>query len=314
VDLYTVSKLLSHRDIAATQIYAKIIDKKKEEAVYDGEYCIFHSKDIEGKKKKFDDEFWKEFERQKVHEKEYDFTGFVFPTETSFKRKTFEKAVFFGWAKFSEKVDFVHTQFSGKVYFREVKFFGIVNFGEVHFSGRTNFYGATFSGEILYGLFTSLRNRGIKRILKGRYKKIDFRFHLGERIAKEYPIIDRMTKDAWYLGDFKANHPIIYWIWWIFADCGRSFLRWALWSIFLVFFFAAIFFSLGKEAFSITNLKFSFETMLYYSVVTFTTLGFGDITPQTIEASRWVMAEVIAGYIMLGGLISILANKLARRS
>lgn len=33
VDLYTVSKLLGHRDIAATQIYAKIIDKKKEEAV-----------------------------------------------------------------------------------------------------------------------------------------------------------------------------------------------------------------------------------------------------------------------------------------
>jgi integrase len=33
VDLYTVSKLLGHRDIAATQIYAKIIDKKKDEAV-----------------------------------------------------------------------------------------------------------------------------------------------------------------------------------------------------------------------------------------------------------------------------------------
>jgi hypothetical protein len=54
--------------------------------------------------------------------------------------------------------------------------------------------------------------------------------------------------------------------------------------------------------------------MVYYSVVTFTTLGFGDVIPNTIEASRWVMAEVIIGYIMLGGLISILANKLARRS
>jgi hypothetical protein len=28
----------------------------------------------------------------------------------------------------------------------------------------------------------------------------------------------------------------------------------------------------------------------------------------------WVMAEVIIGYVMLGGLISIFANKLARRS
>jgi site-specific recombinase XerD len=33
VDLYTMSKLLGHRDIASTQIYAKIIDKKKLEAV-----------------------------------------------------------------------------------------------------------------------------------------------------------------------------------------------------------------------------------------------------------------------------------------
>lgn len=33
VDLYTTSKLMGHTDIAVTQIYAKIVDKKKEEAV-----------------------------------------------------------------------------------------------------------------------------------------------------------------------------------------------------------------------------------------------------------------------------------------
>lgn len=33
VDLYTVSKLLGHKNIATTQIYAKIVDKKKEEAI-----------------------------------------------------------------------------------------------------------------------------------------------------------------------------------------------------------------------------------------------------------------------------------------
>ncbi|MCB2187666.1 MAG: hypothetical protein KQJ78_14690 [Deltaproteobacteria bacterium] len=52
---------------------------------------------------------------------------------------------------------------------------------------------------------------------------------------------------------------------------------------------------------------------LYFSVVTFTTLGFGDITPITWVASLLVMVEVVIGYIMLGGLISIFATLLVKR-
>ena len=33
--------------------------------------------------------------------------------------------------------------------------------------------------------------------------------------------------------------------------------------------------------------------MIYYRVVTFTTLGFGDITPKNPQAAYWVMAEVV---------------------
>ena len=74
---------------------------------------------------------------------------------------------------------------------------------------------------------------------------------------------------------------------------------------------------MGPESFRISEpdpLPFNFWTMMYYSIVTFTTLGFGDITPKTTTAAMWIMAEVIIGYIMLGGLISIFASIIARRS
>jgi hypothetical protein len=261
------------------------------------EYCIFHSEDIDGKRDKFDEEFKKEFKRQKEQEEKYDFTGFVFPDDILFEEIEFEKDVSFWKAQFSGGVIFESTQFSGKVRF-----------------GRS-----TFSGVKLTGLFASLINRGIKRIAKGRYKIKDFRFHLSESIAEKYPVIERMTKDAWYLDDFKNNHPFIHALWNIMAKCGQSIGRWALWSLFFALYFAFNFYLIDyafPHAFHFNPAirSKSIWSFIYYSIVTFTTLGFGDIIPTLVWVQRWVMAEVIMGYIMLGGLISILANKLARRS
>ncbi len=57
-------------------------------------------------------------------------------------------------------------------------------------------------------------------------------------------------------------------------------------------------------------------TPFYYSIVTFSTLGFGDISPKlsSYGGQLIVMFEVLIGYLSLGGLISIFANKLARRA
>jgi hypothetical protein len=52
---------------------------------------------------------------------------------------------------------------------------------------------------------------------------------------------------------------------------------------------------------------------LYFSVVTLTTLGYGDIVPVSSTARVVAMIEVTMGYLLLGGLLSIFANKMARR-
>jgi hypothetical protein len=105
----------------------------------------------------------------------------------------------------------------------------------------------------------------------------------------------------------------IFFIWWLFADCGRSLGRWTGWSLLLALLFAFVFWLLGSNSFDTQHLDFNFLTMFYYSVVTFTTLGFGDIIPKTSIAAMCVTVEVIIGYVMLGGLITIFASKLSRR-
>ncbi len=58
----------------------------------------------------------------------------------------------------------------------------------------------------------------------------------------------------------------------------------------------------------------SWFSPFYYSIVTYTTLGFGDITPQHWIGEIIVVAEVVLGYTTLGLLLSILANRVARQS
>jgi Ion channel len=55
-------------------------------------------------------------------------------------------------------------------------------------------------------------------------------------------------------------------------------------------------------------------TPFYFSIVTFTTLGFGDVRPACAMGQIIASTEVILGYITLGLLLAVLAEKLARRS
>jgi voltage-gated potassium channel Kch len=60
-----------------------------------------------------------------------------------------------------------------------------------------------------------------------------------------------------------------------------------------------------------------YETWLspmYYSIVTMTTLGYGDAVPASTGAQLVAMFEVLIGYIMLGGVLSIFATKMGRRA
>ncbi len=123
----------------------------------------------------------------------------------------------------------------------------------------------------------------------------------------------RFILDQNYLAEFRSKSRANLWLyraWWITSDCGRSFLRWALWTGVLVVIFAGLY--------TMADVDYgAHETVLspfYFSVVTLTTLGFGDILPTSVGAQLIAMAEVTVGYMALGGLLSIFSNKMARRA
>jgi hypothetical protein len=56
----------------------------------------------------------------------------------------------------------------------------------------------------------------------------------------------------------------------------------------------------------------TFWRMLYFSAITITTLGFGDIIPITTRARLWVGAEAVLGILFIGLFLNSLAIKAQR--
>jgi hypothetical protein len=154
--------------------------------------------------------------------------------------------------------------------------------------------------------------------------------------SSQNPLLRRYIEDYQYIKAFRYKswfrRTIVYPIWKVSSDCGRSLLAWSVCSIAIALLFGLIYapFTMPSQTPGILQDILSWAdpeiyidsnthdhpiwTPIYFSIVTFTTLGFGDIQPRNGAGLFWVGLEVIIGYIMLGGLVSIFASKLARRA
>lgn len=123
----------------------------------------------------------------------------------------------------------------------------------------------------------------------------------------------RHIMDEDFLYEMRQRGPLyraLYWLWWVSSDCGRSASRWAAWTALITVVYGFLFRMVEVD-------YGDHETWLspfYFSLVTLTTLGYGDVVPASLGAQVVAMSEVVLGYLMLGGLISIFATKMARRA
>lgn len=126
-------------------------------------------------------------------------------------------------------------------------------------------------------------------------------------------LVRRHIVDQNYLHEFRAQskwHSVLYWVWWATSDCGRSASRWSGWVALITICFGMMY--------QVVDVNFGANptalSPYYYSLVTLTTLGYGDILPLSAAAQAVAMAEAVAGYVALGGLLTILASKMGRRA
>lgn len=105
--------------------------------------------------------------------------------------------------------------------------------------------------------------------------------------------------------DLETRHRLLSHILRITCDYGRSFRRFAAWCIGIVLAFAMLYWSIPGT----TNAS-GFWLNAYFSISTFTTLGYADLVPTSALGRLLVVIEVILGYAMSGLLIAILARRI----
>jgi uncharacterized protein YjbI with pentapeptide repeats len=108
----------------------------------------------------------------------------------------------------------------------------------------------------------------------------------------------------------------VFWAW-SAIDFGRSLTKPAIYALMLALLYGLLYsFDMGLDwgMMDYSGSAHSPLSPFYYSIVTYTTLGFGDITPKSWVGEIVVVAEVVMGYTTLGLLLAILANRVARQS
>ncbi len=126
-------------------------------------------------------------------------------------------------------------------------------------------------------------------------------------------LVRREIMDQNYLYEFRTRdrkHAALYRVWRATSDCGRSLGRWGALTLGVAWLFSIVY--------SLVDIDYggneTFISPLYFSVVTITTLGYGDAVPRSAIAQALVMIQVAVGYMMLGGVLSIFATRMGRRA
>jgi len=246
-------------------------------------------------------------------------------------------------------INFYEVTVDGSTSFRKAVFMSqkAISFVGVTFTGDVDFYGARLSGQASFGgsvfngyrfpeglSFVEISPMGFDRIghecrrllLPGskffeyagewywddkqylqaiqsfRNAKIEY-----EREGKYDAAGDMYVKEKKCIRKSSPRKRFLYWVWQVTCNYGESWVQFLLCMALIVILFAFLYKQFSLSA----NIDSSMDA-LYFSVVTFATLGLGDILPCGFWGKLSVIFEVFLGYLMFGFLLALVARKITR--
>lgn len=277
----------------------------------------------------FDEVHFKEdayFDKSHFHNNAY-FGGAIFERDAYFDDAIFESEVSFASSSFDGDAYFQRTIFKGNADFRWSQFkkngyFEGVPSEKFKFYDYLKFSGARFSMlyiDIPSGWFklpeAEIEARRVQRLSyekEGRREDADRMFILEMRAKRKARLKNAHNK----LEKIKANtHNFIEWL---LADLpseyGTNWVRLFLVSLLVILGNAvpyAIWSNLIEGFPETSNYFVRFANALYYSLVTFTTLGYGDMHP-----TGWLKAlsglEALTGAVFMALIVAVIARKWMR--
>jgi len=178
--------------------------------------------------------------------------------------------------------------------------------------------------------FAHLNGVDVTHVRYGGYKAMTGNFYgvrgidgsygnaLFVRDAKDQDYIDTLFQAIQEMPDgwLKRIDLLLFRAWGLIHH-GRSLAKVSLYACIVATLYGLIYtldMRLGWGMMDYSNSANSWFTPFYYSMVTYTTLGYGDVTAENIYGEILVISEVVIGYFTLGLLLAILANTVARRS
>ena len=174
----------------------------------------------------------------------------------------------------------------------------------------------------LKSMKTDIKNISLIRLKNRRilYNSLHRAYLQIEKLYDKYGFIDEASEYFCRFMDYRRRlawpKPKWLFLWILKLTCRYGERGWRLlvYALSLIFLFAGLYCKFELIEFSNKNVSSpDFWDSFYFSIVAFTTLGFGDIKPACLQGRLVVSLEVILGYAILGLFIGVIASKILSR-